>query len=126
ITAEVTSPGGTVNGGTVTFNVGGQFLNAVVQSGQATALAILPLPFAAMPQSLSLFFTPPNIDFTVSSAEEWALLTLLNILNPGFVLFGENGSAMVVATVINGVPIGLAYNAEGQFSGFAFGILPSL
>jgi hypothetical protein len=89
-------------------------------------LAILPLPFAVLPQSISLLFTPPNSDFAVSSAEEWALLTILNALNPGFVLFGANGSEMVVATVIDGVPIGLAYNAEGQFSGFAFGMLPSL
>jgi hypothetical protein len=79
-----------------------------------------------MPQNISLLFTPPNFDFTGSSAAEWALLTILNALNPGFVLFGATGSEMVVATVINGVPIGLAYSADGQFTGFAFGMLPSL
>ena len=125
ITTVVTSPGGTVKGGTETINVGGQLLNAVVQSGQATALVLLPLPLAAMPQSISLLFTPSNFDFAVSSVEELALLTILNAQNPGFVLFGENGSEIVVGTVIDGVPIGLTYNAHGQFTGFAFGILPS-
>ena len=37
ITTVVTSPGGTVKGGTETINVGGQLLNAAVQFGQATA-----------------------------------------------------------------------------------------
>jgi hypothetical protein len=51
-------------------------------------------------------------------------LTLLNSFNFGYVLFGADGT-QTVATIIDGIPVGLVYNANGQFVGFALGILPT-
>lgn len=125
ITAAVTSPGGTINGGMATFNVDGQIVNAAVQDGQATAMVVLPLFDAAMPQSVGLSFASSNVDFAASTASETVFLMMFNALDFGFVLFNSDGS-QTVATVINGVPIGLVFNAQGHFTGFAFGILPNV
>jgi hypothetical protein len=124
VTALVTSSSGPVNGGIVTFNLNGKSLNVAVRSGQASLLTLLPLPFAAVPEYFSASFTPPNIDFAVGSQTRLALLTILNAINQGFVLFADDGS-QVVATIINNIPFGLAYNSHGQFTGFALGILPN-
>src|SRR5262249_19579885 len=54
ITAKVTSPAGTVNGGTVTFNVGGTVVTANVSGGVATATLTVPFGFGG--QGVSAMF----------------------------------------------------------------------
>ncbi len=122
VTAVVTSPDGTVNGGTMSFNLDGTVLNVLVQSGRATALMILPLPLVAMPQQIDLSFTPANPDFASSSSEQSARLTPFNALNAGWVLLHADGSQKVVA-VIDGVLVGLIFNPQGQFIGFSLNLL---
>ncbi len=122
VTAVVTSPGATVNGGTMTFDLDGTVLNVPVQSGRATALMILPLPLVAMPQEMSLSFTPANPDFASSSSSQSARLTLGNALNAGWVLLHADDSQTVFA-LINGMLVGLLFNAQGQLTGFSLDLL---
>ncbi len=122
MTAVVTSPDATVNGGTMTFDIAGTVLNVPVQSGRATALMILPLPFVAMPQQIGLTFTPANPDFASSSSEQSARLTPFNALNAGWVLLHTDGSQSVF-TVIDGMLVGLIFNAQGQVIGFSLDLL---
>jgi hypothetical protein len=86
ITATVTSAGGAVNDGTMSFDVDGTVINVPVQSGRATAVTILPLPLATMPQQIGLTFTPANLNFVSSASVQSARLSLLNALNSGWVL----------------------------------------
>ncbi len=122
VTAVVTSPGATVNGGTMSFDLAGTVLNVLVQSGRATALMIVPLPLVAMPQQIGLTFIPANPNFASSSSEQSARLTMFNALNAGFVLLHADGSQTVVA-VIDGVLVGLIFNAQGQLTGFSLDLL---
>jgi hypothetical protein len=122
VTAVVTSPGATVNGGTMSFDLAGTVLNVPVQSGRATALMIVPLPLVAMPQQIGLTFTPANLNFASSSSAQSARLTLFNALDPGFDLLRADGSQKVVA-VIDGVLVGLIFNAQGQLTGFQLDLM---
>src|SRR5262249_33952427 len=74
-------------------------------------------PLAAMPQQIGLTFTPADLNFVSSSSVQSALLSLLNALNSGSVLPLADGGQMV-ATVIDGVFVGLIFNAQGQLTGF--------
>jgi hypothetical protein len=126
LTATVRSAGGTVNGGIVSFNVDGHIFLAPVQNGQTTDIAIVPLVLVEMPQSISLLYTPADSNFAASStATATALLSMLDAQDFSFVLFNSDGS-QTVGRIFNGVPMDLFFNAQGQFTGFAFGILPSL
>lgn len=125
ITALVTSPGGAVNGGTMSFNLDGRLLSAPISSGQASVMTILPLPYVSVPQQLNLSYNSPNVDFANGLASNQMMLTFLNALNDGFVLFGANGTE-IVTTLMNGIPVGIMYDGHGDFSGVAIGILPIL
>ncbi len=53
LTALVSSSTGPLNDGIVTFTLDGQVLPAAVQSGQARAITLVPLPLVARPEYLS-------------------------------------------------------------------------
>jgi hypothetical protein len=126
LTATVTSAGGTVNDGIVAFDIDGHIYLAPVQNGQATDIAIVPLWMVSMPQSISLFFTPLDSNFAASNtAAASALLSMFDAQDFSFVLFNSDGS-QVGSIVIGDQLIDLVFDAQGQFTGFAFGILPIL
>jgi hypothetical protein len=83
---------------------------------------IVPLPLVAMPQQIDLTFTPANLNFASSSSAQSARLTLFNALDPGFDLLHADGSQKVVA-VIDGVLVGLVFNAQGQLTGFQLDLM---
>jgi hypothetical protein len=125
VTAVVNNSMGPVNGGVVGFNIDGLIHYSAVKDGQASTFAIVPLPVVAVPEMIGLSFTPPSFDMGEDNARSQLLYNILSTLNEGFVLLGADGS-QIVATLINGLPFGLAYNAEGVFTGFALGIFPTM
>jgi hypothetical protein len=124
MTALVQTVDGPVQGGKATFNVNGLNFSGDVNSGQAGVLAMLPRAAAAEPTHYGVTYSPTTTELALTSEAELALLTLLNSFNFGYVLFGADGT-QTVATIIDGIPVGLVYNANGQFVGFALGILPT-
>lgn len=124
MTGLVTNAEGPVNGGKAIFNVNGLNFSGDVNSGQAGVLAMLPRAAAAEPTHYGISYSPSTVELGLSSQAELALLTILNSFNFGYVIFGADGT-QTVATILDGIPVGLVYSASGQFVGFALGILPT-
>jgi hypothetical protein len=116
VTAQVSAPGGTVNGGTVTFNVAGQTVQAGVSNGVATASVRVPSVAAGAPQGVSASFGAGNA-FSGSSAGLTAILNFLTEFFPASITFGADGSEVLTVSFF-GIPLTWTYSAGGALVSF--------
>jgi hypothetical protein len=98
VTARVTSPAGTVNGGTVTFTVAGQTVQAPVIGGQASAAVRVRSLSAAGTHTVSAGFGGSNLQD--SSAAQAVRLTLLEALFPGLTTLNAASMEMLVLDLL--------------------------
>jgi hypothetical protein len=113
VTARVSSPSGPVNGGVVTFDVGGSAVQAGVSNGVATATVSVP---AGGPLGISATFNGGSA-FAPSSAGLTAILNFLAEFFPASVSFGADGSQVLTIDFF-GIPLVWTYNASGGLVSF--------
>jgi hypothetical protein len=98
VTASVTSPAGPVNGGTVTFTIAGQSVQAPVRGGQASAAVRVRALSAAGTHTVSAGFGGSNLQD--SSASQAVRLTLLQALFPGLTTLNAADMEMLVLDLL--------------------------
>jgi hypothetical protein len=108
VTAQVSSPGGPVTGGVVTFDVGGSTVQAGVSNGIASASVSVP-PGTSL--GISATFNGGSA-FAPSSAALTAILNFLAEFFPATVSFGADGSE-VLSIDFFGIPLVYTYPAGG-------------
>jgi hypothetical protein len=113
VTAQVTAAGGPVNGGTVTFNVGGSAVQASVSNGTAQASVNVP---AGTSLGISANFDGGSA-FGSSSGGLTAILNFLAELFPATVTFNSDGSEVLTIDFF-GIPLVYTYNASGGLESF--------
>jgi hypothetical protein len=123
VTAQVSSPYGAVNGGTVTFNVGGTLVQAGVSGGTATARVSVPAASVSGAQGISATFSEAGGQFASSFGLRTALLNFLSEFFATSVSIAADGSE-VVSVSFFGIPLVYTYNASGGLVGMTFGGLP--
>jgi hypothetical protein len=107
VTAQVTSGGGPVNGGTVTFNVGGSAVQASVSNGTATASVSV-----SAGSSLGISANFGGSGFASSSTGLTAILNFLAEFFPATVTFGSDGSEVLTIDFF-GIPLVWTYPPGG-------------
>jgi hypothetical protein len=123
VTATVTGPSGPLNGGTVTFSLGGQTVQAPVIGGQARATVTVPSTAVGGPEGVSATFTNGG-NFANSATMRTAFWNFLNAFFPGAVTFNADGSQTVVVDYFFFLPLTFVYNSSGALTGVFFGSLP--
>jgi hypothetical protein len=119
VTAQVTGPSGPMNGGTVTFNIGGTAVTANVSGGTATATVTLPASAVGGSQNITATFNNGG-NFASSSQTQTAFLNFLFEFFPGTVTFNADGSQTVVVDFFF-IPLTFVYNSGGALTTMFFG-----
>jgi hypothetical protein len=116
VTAQVTSPSGPVDGGIVTFDIGGTQVQASVNNGTATATAMV----GASAHGVSASYTNSGALFAGSVTSVPVFLNVFNELLSGMVILESDGSEMVTLDFF-GIPLVFMYNSSGGLTGILFG-----
>jgi hypothetical protein len=117
VTAHVSSPGGPVNGGLVTFDVGGSAVQAGVSNGTATASVRIPSSAAGGAQGILASFGGSSA-FGPSSTGLTAILNFLAEFFPAALSFRADGS-QVLSIDFFGIPLVFTYSSSGGLIGFS-------
>jgi hypothetical protein len=123
VTAQVGSPGGPVDGGTVTFSIGGVQVQAAVHNGTVTATArVSPLAvLGAQGVSASYGGTPAAAG---SSGSRTVVMNFFDALEGSTITLRADGSE-VVAIDFFGIPLLMFFfDAAGNLTGVTFAGLP--
>jgi hypothetical protein len=122
VTAQVTSPGGTVDGGTVTFNFGGKTVQANVSNGTASATIAVSSSDVTGTESVGATFGGSG-NFAGSSQFRNAILNFFSAFFPTVVSFNSDGSQQVVVS-FGFIPLIFNYDPSGALVNVFFGFLP--
>jgi hypothetical protein len=125
VTAQVTSPTGPVNGGIVTFNIGGTQVQAAVSNGTATVSLTVPTGAALGPQGVGASYSNASGLVSSSAASRTAFLNPFSALLSGMVTLQPDGSEVVTVDFF-GIQLTFIYNAAGVLTGAFFGSFPLL
>jgi hypothetical protein len=123
VTAQVSNPNGPLNGGVVTFNVGGVQVQAGVSGGLARASVVVPLSSAGGSQGITATYSDASGLNSTSFNARTAMLSFFNEFLSAVVTFGADGSEMVTLDFF-GLPLVFTYNASGALTGVFLGSLP--
>ncbi len=119
LTAQVNSPAGSINEGSVTFTFAGQSAQGSVQNGTASVQLTVSLLDVMSNQTVSLAYADngPNAAFSADGATAGVALNLWNVLLPADVTFTPGGEIDAVQFFF--APIDILY-ANMQWTGFRY------
>jgi YD repeat-containing protein len=116
LTAQVSSPAGSVNEGAVAFTFDGHTASATVNgSGKATTDVSLPAWTTLRPLSVGLTYSDATGVFAPSSSSTTAQFNLLDTFLPSKVRVDTAGNETVTEAVF-GLTLGRSYDAQGRLT----------
>jgi uncharacterized repeat protein (TIGR03803 family) len=117
LTAQVSSPSGPVNAGTLSFSMAGQTVSATVNgNGQATAAVQVPAFTTSQPLIIGLGYSDKGGVFAASSSSATVSFNLLEGLLPSTTSFNPSGGQTITDTLFGLPALERFYNALGQLT----------
>jgi YD repeat-containing protein len=117
LTAQVSSPSGPVNEGTMTFSLAGQTVVASVNAnGQATTQLSLPALTTAMPLTIGVSYSDTGTAFAASATSGSARFIATDALMPSTTKVSAVGGQTITDVLFGLLSLSRSYDAQGRLT----------
>jgi YD repeat-containing protein len=117
LTAQVSSAGGPVNEGTVTFSLAGQMATAPVNAkGQATTQLGLPALTTATPLTIGVSYSDNGTAFAASTTSDSARFIATDALMPSTSKVSAGGGQTITDVLFGLLSLSRSYDAQGRLT----------